>query len=203
MAKKKSKSKKAEKAEPAKKAPKKKKSNVAGWVIGAIIVIVIIIAIILLLRGCAKQPTEAPTAPAAQPTEAPAAAPAAGPEAVAQAPEEVRYCTISYAIGWPKNKLGTDVCKVDGNTVEAQIMFSGKGASLAGLWFKIITTDGQVQYLKDSREIKQNETLTYKVDVGKKIEDMIALPIISVDNVAKACLNQRLLVIKAESCVAG
>jgi len=199
MAKKKSKSKKAEKAEPVKKA-QKKKTNTAGWVIGAIIVIVIIIAIILLLKGCAKQTPTTPTTPTTP--AAPATtekAPAEQAMATSEAPAEIRYCTIQYAIGWPKNKLGTDVCKIDGNKVEAQIMYSGKGDSLAGLWFKILTADGKVQYFKDTRVIKANETKTYTVDVGQKIEDMTAYPI-SGD---KSCLNQRLLVIKAESCVAG
>ncbi len=202
MAKKKSKSKNVRKAEPVKKA-QKKKTNTVGWVIGAIIVIVIIIAIILLMRGVTKAPVvpTTPTTPAAPaPTET---TPSAKPEIVAQGPEEIKACTIRYAIGWPKNKLGNEVCSISGTQVNAQIMYSGKGDSLSGMWFKITTTDGKVQYLKDSTTVKSNETRTYSVDVGQKIEDMLALPIIAIDNVDKACLNQRLLVIKAESCVAG
>jgi len=199
MAKKKSKSKKVEKAEPAKKAPKKK-TNTAGWVIGAIIVIVIIIAIILLLRSVPKA-AEQPVAPTAPAEKAPEKAVAEKP-VVSEAPEEVRYCNISYALGWPKNKLGQP-CIIDGNKVTAQIMFSGKGDSLNGIWFKVTTTDGKIKYLKDSRVLKQGETKEYTIDVGQKIEDLLALPSINVDGGDKACLNQRMLVIKAEQCVTG
>lgn len=204
MAKKKSKSKKTVKAEPVKKA-QKKKTNTAGWVIGAIIVIVIIIAIILLLRGCAKETakTTTPTTPT-ETTKEPAKAEQG--MAAAEAPEELKKCPEEFTIGWPKNKLGTEVCLIDGNKVEAQIMYSGRarvGAvqkdSLEGVWFKILTTDGKVKYMKDTRVVKANETLTYTIDVGQKVEEMTAYPM-SGD---KSCLNHRMLIIKAESCAVG
>ena len=194
----KKKAKKVEKVEPKK--ASKKKTNATAWVVGVVIVIVIIIAIILLLRGVQKQAEQpTPTKPAETPK---TTAGAAGPELVSEVPEEVRYCSIDYAIGWPKNKLG-DPCTIDGNKVNAQIMFSGKGDSLKGLWFKVTTADGKVKYLKDSREIKQGEIKQYSIDAGQKIEDLLALPIISEGGVDKSCLNQRMLVIKAEQCVAG
>ena len=185
------------KAEP-KRAPKKKTST-AGWVVGAIIVIVIIVAIVLLLRSVSvpKEPA-APTAPA----ETPKAPAPTGPEAVSAAPEQVKSCSISYAIGWPKNKLG-DPCVIDGNKVELQMIYSGKGDSLGGLWFQITTKSGEVKYLKDTRAMKKDDYMTYGIDVGEKITELLTMPIISIDGVDKACLNQRMLVIKESQCVTG
>ena len=188
--------KQAEKAEPRR--AQKKKPSAAGWVVGVIIVIVIIIAIILLLEGMPKTTEKAaPTAPAETPQ-----APVRGPTEVSTAPEQVRNCSINYAIGWPKNKLGSP-CTVQGTKVTAQMMYSGKGDSLAGLWFQITTTDGTVKYLKDTMTVKQGDTQEYNVDVGQKIKMLLALPVISDGGVDKACLNQRLLIVKDTECVAG
>jgi len=187
----KKKSKKIEKKAEPKKAPKK--TNTTGWVVGVIIVIVVIIAIILLLVG---KPAETPVTPPVTTPTAPANVTPVGPEAVAQGPEMIRYCNISYAIGWPKNKLG-DPCVIDGSKVSLQIVYSGKGDSLAGLWFQITTKSGKVEYFKDSRTMKAGEYMKYSLDAGEKITDMLAYPA----NGDKACLNQRMLVIKDEQCL--
>ena len=189
------KKKKAKKAEvkEQKKAPSKDNTK---YIVGAIVVIIIIVAIVLLLKGRqAPEAPVAPTKPAEQPT---APSEAKKPTAVSEKPEEIKYCSIDFAIGWPKNKLGSP-CTIDGNQVTAQLTFSGKGSELEGMWFYITTQSGKVQYFKDSRTIKQGETLEYAIDVGEVIEDLLALP----ESDGKACLNQRLLVVKAESCVAG
>jgi len=194
----KKKAKKVEKTE-AKKAPTKK-PTAAGWVVGVIIVIIILIAIILLLKGAPKAPpVQQPTAPTAAPKEPTAPT---GPETVSGAPQQVKYCNISYAIGWPKNKLGQP-CIIDDKKVSMQIVYSGKGDSLSGLWFQITTKSGKVQYLKDTRTMKKDDVMSYTIDVGEKITDLLALPIINEGGVDKACLNQRMLIIKDTQCVTG
>lgn len=189
------KKKKAKKAEvkEQKKAPSKK-SNAWKYVVGAIVVIIIILALVLLLRQAPQAPTQ-PTKPAEKPA---APAEAEKPTLVSEKPAELKSCSIDYAIGWPKNKLGQP-CTINGKKVTAQLMFSGKGDKLDGMWFYITTSSGAVKYLKDSRAVKQGETLEYTIDVGEKIEDLLALPMSN----GKACLNQRLLVVKTESCVTG
>ena len=196
---KKKKAKKAEVKEQKKASSKSKsKRSVLSYIVGAIVVIIIIVALILLLRSC-QAPTTAhvtPTQPAVQPTETTTQA----PTAVSDKPGEIRYCTEEFAIGWPKNKLGQP-CKIDGNKVTAQIMFSGKGTQIDGMWFYINTTSGKEEYMKDTRVVKQGDTVEYAIDVGEHIDSMVALP--QSAEAGKACLNQRLLIIKAESCVAG
>ena len=96
--------------------------------------------------------------------------------------------------------MGTP-CKIDGTKVTAQLTFSGNGAQIAGMWFYVTTKSGAVKYLRDSRTVKQGDTVEYSVDVGEVIEDLIALPLITDSGADKACLNQRLLIVKAESCV--
>ncbi|MEM4336641.1 MAG: hypothetical protein QXG86_01405 [Candidatus Woesearchaeota archaeon] len=192
------KKKKAKKAEvkEQKKAPSKK-DNTIKYIVAGVVVVIIIVALILLLRG--KKAPEAPVTPT-QPVEQQKPTPekTEKQKIILEQPEEIKYCTEEFAIGWPKNKLETP-CIVDGKTVKAKITYSGKGKELEGMWFYITTTSGKVEYLKDTDDLKQGETKEYVIDVGEKIKTLMAVPM-SDD---KACLNQRLLIIKDTSCVVG
>ncbi|MBW3022501.1 hypothetical protein KY308_00165 [Candidatus Woesearchaeota archaeon] len=198
--KKKAKKSKVKVEEPKKAAQKPKKKDNTGLVVGIIVVIVIVVALILLLRSCAKEEA-APVTPTAPSTEQPVTPETpAGPEKVSEKPEEIRYCTEAYAIGWPKNKLGTP-CEYSGTKVAAQIQYSGKGEKIDGMYFYITTANGDLRYYKDSRQVKQGDLMEYTLDVGEIIESMVALPLTTEDGMTKACLNQRLLIVKEESCV--
>ncbi len=207
MAKKKSKAKKRvhksqHKSEPKKSSSKKKKeSGSTGWVIGIIIVVVIIIAILLLMRGCAKEDIEQQpevTPPTEQP---PAETEPSGPEVVSDVPTTVRYCSIDYAIGWPEYQLA-DPCEIEGNEALVSLIYSGKAKKISGMWFEVTMMDGTKSYLKDTRDVNKGEIVEYSIpDMGQKIDTMLALPMIEEDGEDKACLNQRLLVVKATNCV--
>lgn len=182
-------SKKTHKQMPEKAAPSNSKT-----VVGAIIAIVVLIAIILLIRSISK-PAEVPTAPPAQPE-----APKEGLSMEKESPGVDSACSINYAIGYPKNTVGSP-CLIDGDKVTVQLVFSGKGAQLEGMYFNITTVDGQVKYFKDPAVVKQGEIRTYTVDVDKPIKTLLALPVTTKDGTSKACLNQRLLLVKDQSCV--
>lgn len=203
MAKKKSKANKAMKQAEPKAQAKKEKSSSAGWIVGVIIVIVIIVVILLLLRGCSTETDEQtqPTVEAPK-TEAPAKEDTAtGPKVVSDIPEIVRYCKEEYAIGWPETQIANP-CTLDGNGAQVSLEYSGNGDSLPGLFFEVKTVSGTVTYLKDTRKIIQGDIMVYDIpDIGGKIDSMLALPMIKEDGQDKACLNQRLIVIKATNCV--
>ncbi len=202
MAKKKSKGKKKSQSKKTEtKSHKKEKSN-TGWIVGVIIVVIIIIAIVLLMRGVEEepeQPTVTPPEEGSGPSEEEVME---GPSEVAEVPEEVKDCSIAYAIGYPKNKLLTP-CEIEGNQPTIQLAYSGNADSLGGMWFKVTTADGDVKYLKDTRTVEKGETIKYSFDIGETIERVVAMPLITQNGEDKACLNQRLIVIKSTNCVGG
>jgi len=195
MAKKKSKAK--AQAEP-KKAPKKKETSSSSWIVGVIIVIAVIVLLILLMKGCEKEPEVTP-APAVdeKPKEVKEEP---GLQEVLKAPELELKCPEEYTIGWPKREV-VEPCKVQGNVASVKLMYSGRGDSLSGIWFEVTATDGEVKYFKDSKPVEQDEIREYTLDLGKKIDTILAMPMIVEGGVEKACKNQRLLIIKATSCI--
>lgn len=116
---------------------------------------------------------------------------------VRQKPEEIRYCNISYAINWADSP---NPCYINRNDVVAKLRFTGKGDKIDGMWFYVTTESGKEKYLRDTKELKTQESRDYTINVDEPITKIIALPRTLEDGKEKACLNQRMLVVSSGVC---
>lgn len=173
-----------------------KKEDKTKYVAGVIIAIIILVALILLIRSVTKPAPEevVPTKPAEKPAEEKEIAPA-------EKPEEIRYCNEEFAIGWPKNTLGSP-CKIEGDTARIILRYSGKGTSLPGMWFKLTDAAGTVSYFRAKGDMMQGDEKLFNVPLNGA-RSVLALPMKIENGKEKACLNQQLLVVKEQSCVRG
>lgn len=206
MAKKKSKGKKksqSHKKTETKKSHKKEKGS-SGWIVGVIIVIVIIIAIVLLMRGTEKEPEQPPVTPPEDGQEDQEEQPSEEEmEEVSGEPTLNKKCSEGYVLGWPEFEVN-DPCVVESDSARISLKYSGNKDSLSGVWFKITTKNGDVRYMKDGRDLEKGEVLEYSIpSLGDDIENVLAMPLIEEGGEDKACLNQRLIIVKSTNCIIG
>ena len=180
----------------------------------------VLLVVALFLAGCAQKTTVYPPqgqAPATQgqpqaPEAAPATAPAAmpsqnltGPTSTPGASEgsilEVSNCESTYGIGWVPNS-----CLYSGGSFQITLKAVGK-SGISGIAFYVTGVNGVISKLKDSTDVSYLGTQPYsfsiadlEAKVGGTIQSITAMPLKDVNGMENACFNQRLLVIKAETC---
>ena len=148
-------------------------------------------------QGEVSNPSSPVSAPAAPPQ---AEAASVSSQAVEGRVPEISYCSIDYAVSY---KAGS--CAFSEESITLTLKASR--AEISGMAFQVAGKSGKSYEFKDSTDVPINKWQSYvfsTADIRQKVDGQISsiviLPLTDVNGEEKACKNQRLLVIKEESC---
>ena len=187
--------------------------NTMKYVVGVIVAILVIVILVMVFRKGMMPETPAAQNQPVQKTED--VAKTADPSetvfpkakvAIEQStqPSIINYCdrTKFYSIGYKPCS-----CNLKDNILKIELKNTGK-VDIDKIWFQVTGMNGKMSYLAVDKAMKSQETEDFKINLaetekslGATVEDIVALPGLSVDGKDNVCLNQRLLLIKNTNCL--
>ncbi|MBW3023317.1 hypothetical protein KY308_04400 [Candidatus Woesearchaeota archaeon] len=113
---------------------------------------------------------------------------------------EIEYCPIDYAIGYRPGSCDIAEGKL-------KLTFKPSGTGISGMHFYFIGVSGQTFEMSESTDVSADRWKTYvfelvdiEAKIGGKVSDVLVVPLRDMDGQEKACKNQRLLVVRDQTC---
>lgn len=191
--------------------------NTMKYIVGIIIAVLIIVLLAMLFKkstGPEAPVTQTPQTPVKTETPSEKSTETTPSETVfpkakvaveqSTQPSVINYCdrTKFYAIGYKPC-----TCNLQDSTLKIELKNTGK-VDIEKVWFHVTAMNGKSAYLAVDQTLKPKEVETFKINLGQTektlgatVEDVVALPGLSVDGKDNVCLNQRLLLIKDTNCL--